>query len=507
MNRNQRAPVLAIAIESAEARLVEQMIEQGELPTLRSLLAAGRWLRLESPAYIGTTTVWPSFMTGEEVAEHGIYSEYCWEPATMSLSAFTGRDLKPFWKELSHNGTSVGIVAVPFMPFVRVTNGFEISEAEPYVLNGDGQHAISKQMAREALSHGHISVSGPEDFNHLQELAAGSLEGIRLRGRLAAALLAEKQPDLSVIVFSETHESAHCLWQTVEPEHPLFKEEFFRRLLEIRPTVKEIYQEVDRQIAKLREVAGRDATVLVFALHGMKPARGVPTFLAPLMCEAGFCSVANLKNQSWKGRSIQLLAAAKRRTPAALKKIYYRTMPAATVKGAALPTLMPRYDWSRTRAFSLVTEQHGSIRVNLIGREAEGIVPVAEYGSVCGEVAAWLSTLQAEDGTPLAKKIIQTADNGKQALRRRIPDVLVHWEDDAFLSPLRIKGSDVDFYSDGRRYLSQHTSEGFCILSGGTEVEVDDVLPVKDLGRLITRILTGWSRLEGAASDREPAAL
>ena len=311
------------------------MIEQDELPILKSLVAEGKWIRVESPANIGTSAVWPSFVTGEDVAVHGIYSEWCWEAATMNLSRLNGHHLIPFWKALAEAGNSVGIMAIPFMPFVGLSDGFEVSESDPYLWpESDGRsgstgiaHLVTKQMAREALSHGRISVSGPDDFNNLQKLALDSLEGIKLRGKLAERLLRETRPDISIIVFTEAHESAHCLWQTVEPEHTLFDDDDFRNLGAIKPTLKNIYQEVDRQIGRLMEAVGANAAVLVFSLHGMEPARGVPSFLAPLMCEAGFSPLADLTSQAWTQRATSLMRSVKRRTPSGLKKLYYKALP------------------------------------------------------------------------------------------------------------------------------------------------------------------------------------
>ena len=134
-------------------------------------------------------------------------------------------------------------------------------------------------------------------------------------------------------------------------------------------------------------------------------------------------------------------------------------------------------------------EQHGSIRINLVGREAKGIVPVEEYEETCRQIGQWLRTLHTQDGKPLAKDVVRTAERAEEALKRRIPDVLAHWEDAAFASPLRIKGSSVEFYPEGKRYLSQHTSEGFCILKGNHDFKAADVLAVKDMGRLMTRMV------------------
>jgi predicted AlkP superfamily phosphohydrolase/phosphomutase len=125
-----RQKVLAIGIDSAELTLVRRMIEANELPVLNSLLSAGHWIDLDSPADIGTSSVWPSFTTGEDPEIHGIYSEWCWEPERMGLSSLSGRHLVPFWKSYAEAGNNLGILGVPFMPFIGISNGFEISDAE-----------------------------------------------------------------------------------------------------------------------------------------------------------------------------------------------------------------------------------------------------------------------------------------------------------------------------------------------------------------------------------------
>ena len=502
MTRNNGSPVLAIGIDSADPTLVRRMIEQEELPTLKSLLAEGKWISIQSPARIGTTAVWPTFMTGEDPEVHGIYSESCWEPATMGLSPFTGQEIKPFWKALVEAGKTVGILAIPFMPFVGLSGGFEVREADPYFLPDVDEQSGTTGLARwatrkimqDALSHGRIHVLGPEDFDNLQELASDSLEGIKLRGKLAERLLTETRPDISIIVFTEAHESAHCLWQTIEPEHSLYSGDIFEQFASIRPTLKDIYQEVDRQIARLVQAAGPDARVLVFSLHGMQPSLAVPAFLAGVLCEMGFSRLADSKNLSWIEQALGLLRAVKRRTPNGLKKFYYKALPRETVVRWAQPTILPQYNWSQTRAFSLVNEQHGSIRINLIGREAKGIVPVQEYEETCRQVEKALRALRTEDGKPLARDVIRTAKTAEQALKQRLPDLVVHWEDVAFRSPLRIEGNASEFFPEGRRYLGQHTSEGFCILKGSQDLEVDDVLPSKDLGQLMTSMLRQSAR-------------
>lgn len=510
MSRNGSARVLAIGIDASEPKLIRRMIDQDELPVLKSLLSEGKWIRVHSPTSVGTSSVWPTFLTGQDPDQHGIYSEWCWEPATMSLGRAKGYRLKPFWKQVAETGKQIGILGVPFMPLIGLSNGFEIAESYPYLSpESETQFAsarlpedISARAAREALSHGRINVSGPEDHKNIQKLASDSLKGIKLRGELAERLLIETQPDLSIIVFTEAHESGHCLWQTVAPEHSIYSGSSLKKLRDISPSLENIYQEVDRQTGKLIENVGPDATVLVFSLHGMRPTFGAPGFLAPLMCEAGFSRLSNLRNQSWRGRAKSLISVVKRHTPWSLKRIYYKTFPRSAVVRWATPTMLAPYDWSQTRAFSLVVEQHGSIRVNLIGREAKGIVPIDEYEQVCQQLEQWLRTLSTEDGKPLVKKIIRLAESAEQALTTRLPDLLVYWDAAAFASSLRVKGSQVEFSLDARRYLSEHTSAGFCIVKSNRDFEVENVVQAKDLGRLITDIVRNSDKKLGQPPQR-----
>ena len=116
--------VLAIGIDAAESTLVRQLIEHDEMPALKSLLEDGKWLSVRSPSPIGSGTVWPTFITGEEPTLHGNYSEWKWLPETMSLRRYHGLHLIPFWKKLAEQGLRVGVFDVPFAPPVGIAHDF-----------------------------------------------------------------------------------------------------------------------------------------------------------------------------------------------------------------------------------------------------------------------------------------------------------------------------------------------------------------------------------------------
>jgi predicted AlkP superfamily phosphohydrolase/phosphomutase len=500
--------VLAIGIDAAEGTFVKQLIAQGEMPALKSLLADGRWLSVQSPAHIGSGAVWPTFITGEEPARHGVYSEWSWRPETMSLTRYHGRHLKSFWKPLAEQGIPIGVFDVPFALPVGMSQGFEVCEWWAHDATGAGLRAgpseilsAVKQSPSHPLSANRFVDTTPDDQSDLKELTAACIEGVRLRGMLAQRLIAETKPRLSLLVFPEIHHAGHQMWHTVAPEHQVYrgrKLEGARDLNGARelnvsgapaPLLREVYRAVDREIAGLVDSAGNEASILVFALHGMRPALGFPAFLGPLLCERGFSRLANWSSQSWSGRALSLLAATKRHTPDELKKLYYKLTPTAVTHKLARPTMLPVYDWQNTHAFSLPTDQYGWIRVNLAGREAQGSVPLDQYAATCDQLENMLLRLTTEEDELLVQDITRTSENAECALTNPLPDLVVHWQDAAFASWLRIRDSKVQVEPVGKKSTGQHASEGFCIYRGSHGQALNDVVTAKDLGRLITTTL------------------
>jgi hypothetical protein len=222
----------------------------------------------------------------------------------------------------------------------------------------------------------------------------------------------------------------------------------------------------------------------------MRPAHGAPAFLTPLLCELGLARFAEWRDQSWRDRAKGFMARIKRRSPARLKRLYYQIAPATTTHRLARPTMLPLYDWSQTRAFVLPSDQHGWIRINLMGRESRGIVPAEDYQDICAGLEKRLRDLKSESGAPLVREITRTADRVEDALSQRIPDIVIHWTDAVFESPLRIGGSSIAVEAIGRKYVGQHSPDGFCILRSAIDIGDQKVLSSKDMHRLIMKLLT-----------------
>ena len=173
-----------------------------------------------------------------------------------------------------------------------------------------------------------------------------------------------------------------------------------------------------------------------------------------------------------------------------MKTLYYQTLSHNAAKYLAQPNMMPVYDWRRTRAFSLPTDQHGWIRINLQGRERSGIVTPQQYDDTCEQLEALMRSLHREDGEPLVQDVIRTAANSSNAGSSRLPDLVVHWASGAFVDGAKIKDSTVLTGMIGRKFTGQHAPDGFCILKGPSGLLQTETLRAKDMHSLIAGLLS-----------------
>ena len=493
--RNDRN-VLAIGLDAAQPALVQQFIDEGSMPSLARLREEGKWLRVVSSADVGGGSVWATMMTGDDPGVHGFYTGWPWNPQSMSVSRATPDGLVPFWKQLEDAGVRVGVLDVPYSPLAGLRDGFEIIGWGPRGVEAKvvaGPARIEEFLAKEFPPHPYykeyLDPANPGHTQMLERVAAASINGARLRGDLAEALISKSQTRFTMVVFHETHFGGHHLWHLWEPDHPLFQQDDFPKPGPLPRGLREIYQEVDRQIGRLVDTADGDTAVIVFSLHGMQASGGVAAMLGPFLCEQGYAQLRSTK--SWPQRGADAFALAKKLAPRPLKRLYYRMTPGNMTMVMARPNVLPAYDWARTRAFALPTEQHGWIRINLQGRESEGIVPPEDYELLCRELEQLVRGMTNEDGQPLAHAVIRSVANVEAAMNLRTPDLIVNWADAALFSPLKIQGSCVESRTIGQKFTGQHGLEGFGVVRGPWAIDGCDTVFAKDLPELFRNVLIG----------------
>jgi predicted AlkP superfamily phosphohydrolase/phosphomutase len=137
-------------------------------------------------------------------------------------------------------------------------------------------------------------------------------------------------------------------------------------------------------------------------------------------------------------------------------------------------------NWRRTTAFSIPAAYTSFVRVNLRGREPEGIVePDAEYEALLRRIQTDLEQLiDPKTKEPAVTRVLKTVELFGCDPHPSLPDLFVEWKPGRFMERVVHPKAELvqekpDFY---RR--SDHTAQGFVAAAGPSirsSVHVNDV--------------------------------
>jgi predicted AlkP superfamily phosphohydrolase/phosphomutase len=139
------------------------------------------------------------------------------------------------------------------------------------------------------------------------------------------------------------------------------------------------------------------------------------------------------------------------------------------------PQAMGREYWRTSPVISLPSDLQGYIRINLRGRESEGIVgPGADFDEICFNIEEGLLTfVDGDTGKPIVEKVMRRKNLFPQGTHAdELPDLIVKWASSpaanhrAIVSPKYgpVPWTERGHNPDGRS--GNHSPEGFLIATG-----------------------------------------
>lgn len=424
-NPGERAPLLMIGLDAAEWTLVERWMADGSMPELRALCERGSAMRLGSTANWLVGSPWPSFYTGTTPADHGLYHYLLWRPEQMASDrpATDWLPLQPFWRHLGER-TRVVAVDVPLTYPPGSFNGVEIS--------GWGTHEVLQQptswppelmsQVRRRFGSPPLGTEQARLFSAAELLAIRDqcLQSVQLSSDLVVDLMREQHWHLLLWCLAATHRGGHQLWS----DDNLRGDPTAGERRELEGALKSIYMACDAAVGRAVRAAGSAATVLVFALHGMGPNVSRADLLGQMIQRVLAGAAAT--------DSASLLQRARRLVPAAWRSTLKSWLPYELQDRLTQFWRTGGLDWDTTRAFPLLCDLDGYVRINLRGREAAGIVePGAEYEELCAALAdGFRSFVDADTGRPVVDAIARPDDLYADGARRAaLPDLMLRWSD------------------------------------------------------------------------------
>lgn len=425
-----RRRALVLGLDVGDGPLLLRFAREGAMPWLAGFLAQGVHGALATTAELLHVCAWPSLYTGAPPGVHGVYYTFGPRPGVQGAVRFSDGQYgaPPFWSVLDAAGRDVIVLDAPYSHPAPAMRGVQVFEW------GTWAHYRRGECLPPARARGVAAALGRYPLGlEAGRVGMRALEPDALAPRLSDAVhakagairrLAGREPwDVLFSVFGETHAAAHYLWPR-DPDAPGAFD-----------PLRSVYGALDAALAEIVRPWDEEVAVLLVSGDGVG-ANGASWHLLPeVLRSLGFASApgggAHGGEQAPRPRS--LVSRARDLVPAALRQRVSGWLPTAVSDRLMRRKAAEALDWARTRAFALPTDLEGCVRVNLVGREPQGIVrPGAEYEALCAELAATLGRLRDPDrGTPAVARVL-AADQGAPGPRRDwLPDLVVHWAEDA----------------------------------------------------------------------------
>jgi len=221
----------------------------------------------------------------------------------------------------------------------------------------------------------------------------------------------------------------------------------------------------DRELGRLLDAAGPEVNVLVFSTIGLRPNEAATQLLDHAMIALGY----HVPSRSSEGTSARrrMVEVGTRITPRFLRHRLRAMLPGGSYESLADSSWGESIDWARSRAPSEAEPGSAWIRLNLAGREPEGIVSAEERERLVDEIREDLTQLVDDaTGKPAIDEVLRVSEIVGGENVGDLPDLLVRWAPGLRIRAVRHPrvGRITDHGAHHAR--TEHTGAGFLAAAG-----------------------------------------
>lgn len=470
-------PLVIIGIDAADPDLMLRWAAEGYMPTLASLMKRGCWGPLVGQELICEHGIWVSICSGLSRRQHGYYYFRQLKPGTYDLQNVTGAqiDAPPFWSYLQGTGQRVAIIDVPDAYPIKNLPGVQLIDwathnpppapsAEPVSLLKDVRRIFGPQIK--------IHEKLRSTFEDDQRIYRQLIERVGKKGALCRKLLEGNDADLVVAFFAESHTGTHQFWKYHRAAE---QNGVDAEVNELTYAVRNIYAAIDSQIKLLLEQLPEQANVFIVSSIGMEDHYPTTYLIEDFCRQLGYQATPNGTTK----RSMSPIDLLRRAVPERLRVALSQYLPREKREGLLADQFRRATDWQRTTAFAIPSAYMSYVRVNLRGREPQGIVePGAEYETVLKRLTSDLEQLvDPLTGQRAVREVTRAKDVFGEASLETLPDLFVAWEPCAYFRErvvhpkTELTQREPEFFRD-----SDHTQQGL-IVAAGPGIHAQGVLP------------------------------
>jgi predicted AlkP superfamily phosphohydrolase/phosphomutase len=394
LRRSRDRKVMVIGLDCAAPELVFDKWRD-ELPTFNKLYSGGVYGELQSCIPAITVPAWSSMMSSKDPGTLGIYGfrnrrNYTYD----DLYIATGAAVKEprTWEILGEAGKQVVLVGVPQTFPIKPVNGVLVSSfLTPSLESG---FTFPSEMAEKIMS---IAPRYEVDVRNFRTpdkdwLLKQLWDMTEMRFEVLN-YLQESQPwDYFMWVEMGVDRIHHGMWSFMDPGHRRYETGN-----KYEDSIKEYYQMIDVQMARMLDKIDDDTMVLVVSDHGGKKMDG------------GICI------NEWLWRNGYL----------ALKEEPPEDQFDENGRRVLTPLAKVEIDWEKTIAWG-EGGYYGRVFLNVEGREPQGVIKREDYERVRDELIERFKAIPDPDGNDIGT-VVYKPQEIYHKVRNIPPDLIIYW--------------------------------------------------------------------------------
>lgn len=416
--------VFSIGLDGGTFDLMDPWLDEGHLPNIQRLIERGTRASLRSVILPFTPQAWGSFMTGMNPGNHGVFGFKEKEEGRYSFQFVNNKSIRSrtLWKYLSDHGKKAILVNIPMT--------YPPESIEGIIVGGMDSPGVDSDFTYPSDIKSEILALEEDYVIHLH-VGAGYLDSDKKRRNAVGALLhmvasrekvilhfMDKYPwDFFAVNFSAIDQVQHHFWKYLEGDN------------EFQEIILKVYKRVDEAVGRICEKVSPRTTVYMMSDHGAGPASPYVIFIDEWLKEQGLLQFR--KAFSVRGLAMRMvksaLTAFSQKLSSEIKDHLMRWFPGMRVKsqGYVRRALM---DWQNTRAYS--GEHPSTLRINLKGRDAQGVVEPRDYEGLRRELIERLESLRdPQTGEILIERVYTKEDLYHGDFLKAAPDLIIHPKD------------------------------------------------------------------------------
>ncbi len=429
--------VAVVGLDGADFDIIGRLIEDGRMPCLRSLMERGAWCKMRSVVPPVSSAAWTSMCSGVNPGRHGILGFARPVEGTYKSEIIRATHIRvpQLWDMLRQVGKRSIVTNLPnIYPPVDV-NGVMVSGLLTPDVNSCWCHP--RELQAELVGKGLGFRPGPSVRQLRKMDNARALQTLNARPQMQADtirhLIAREDWDLLFCVLDSGDVTQHTY---LGPAHAESRRDDVGVLeTPSGEVIADHFVELDRVTGDILASLPDDTTVFIVSDHGFCPKPKV-VYLNQWLENLGYLRMSRFVSAgadptNWRTRTIAEL----------LGKLHLgflsRLVPERTrQREVSVPRLgrmlgCRKTVWAHTKAFLDPTALGSGLRINLRGREREGIVePGDEYEALRDDLMQRLSELRNPDtDEPVIDQVWRREDLHPGDHNAHEPDVIMTFQE------------------------------------------------------------------------------